>query len=480
MPIADGLARGVRSRRARSPELQSLRMSRKRREGPPSRAGSENAGKARGPSPRPLNRQALGRRILSDLRQLSRLLIEENGLSIDEEDLRTLEAQIVIEVLGPNAHARIRRRARGLVEDLERRLRELASASDEPTDGRVYCFRCESGRCEHVRPRSPQEVFAGYDTVGRPVFRGFPSLILEQRPERADALFAEPHRVVAVTQDRAALDGDQLSAFGRGSRVYEVLGQVCAGLFPEPAGAGNRPIRHALTIVRRLDASRRAQIELNAIGGQLDDEPLAALRPRDREMIVDLLRQARTRLVRARTPRHRDPTPQEVRGFLGWLGRGLEHAYRQRSRRTRHALERAEDSARPTHKALEDARRASTDRLHIDMSADTFVLLGPRRRVHVYSLSGRQVTSLVVDSDDVRRRLRDGRWRPATPEEWHGFRAVLGLDAAPGDTFDPNQHEALMRQPSEEHETGAVAQQLQPGYTMAGKPLRPVKVAVVE
>jgi molecular chaperone GrpE len=54
------------------------------------------------------------------------------------------------------------------------------------------------------------------------------------------------------------------------------------------------------------------------------------------------------------------------------------------------------------------------------------------------------------------------------------------LDAEPGEDFDPNRHEALMHQPSEEHGSGRVAQQLQPGYVMRGKTLRPVKVAVVE
>mgnify|MGYP006275425331 CR=1 FL=1 len=54
------------------------------------------------------------------------------------------------------------------------------------------------------------------------------------------------------------------------------------------------------------------------------------------------------------------------------------------------------------------------------------------------------------------------------------------LDAEPGEDFDPNRHEALMHQASEEHESGRVAQQLQPGYVMRGKTLRPVKVAVVQ
>ena len=59
----------------------------------------------------------------------------------------------------------------------------------------------------------------------------------------------------------------------------------------------------------------------------------------------------------------------------------------------------------------------------------------------------------------------------------HGIERI---EAEPGEEFDPNRHEALMHQASEEHEPGSVAQQLQPGYVMQGKTLRPVKVAVVE
>ena len=59
----------------------------------------------------------------------------------------------------------------------------------------------------------------------------------------------------------------------------------------------------------------------------------------------------------------------------------------------------------------------------------------------------------------------------------HGIERI---EAEPGEEFDPNRHEALMHQASEEHESGSVAQQLQPGYVMQGKTLRPVKVAVVQ
>jgi len=55
---------------------------------------------------------------------------------------------------------------------------------------------------------------------------------------------------------------------------------------------------------------------------------------------------------------------------------------------------------------------------------------------------------------------------------------VERLNVEPGEAFDPNQHEALMRTETDDVDSGCVAQQLQPGYTMGTKTIRPAKVAV--
>lgn len=50
-----------------------------------------------------------------------------------------------------------------------------------------------------------------------------------------------------------------------------------------------------------------------------------------------------------------------------------------------------------------------------------------------------------------------------------------------GDAFDPNQHQAVMRQPVEQYKKctePVVVQLLQKGYTMRGRVLRPAQVAV--
>lgn len=52
------------------------------------------------------------------------------------------------------------------------------------------------------------------------------------------------------------------------------------------------------------------------------------------------------------------------------------------------------------------------------------------------------------------------------------------LDPKPGDKFDPNLHQAMMEQPSEEHPAGAVIATLAAGYELFGRIVRPAMVAV--
>ena len=47
-----------------------------------------------------------------------------------------------------------------------------------------------------------------------------------------------------------------------------------------------------------------------------------------------------------------------------------------------------------------------------------------------------------------------------------------------GKPFNPEEHDALMRMPSEEHDEGVVIQEIAPGYKLGGKILRHAKVVV--
>ena len=98
---------------------------------------------------------------------------------------------------------------------------------------------------------------------------------------------------------------------------------------------------------------------------------------------------------------------------------------------------------------------------------------------------GDALSALLPVLDDIGRAREHG-------ELEGGFRQVAeALDAAvtklgltrfgqPGDPFDPTQHEALMHAYSDEVSQPTAVQILQPGYSYAGRVVRPARVAVAE
>jgi molecular chaperone GrpE len=98
---------------------------------------------------------------------------------------------------------------------------------------------------------------------------------------------------------------------------------------------------------------------------------------------------------------------------------------------------------------------------------------------------GDALSALLPVLDDIGRAREHG-------ELEGGFRQVAeALDAAvtklgltrfgqPGDPFDPTQHEALMHAYSDEVTAPTAVQILQPGYSYAGRVVRPARVAVAE
>jgi molecular chaperone GrpE len=98
---------------------------------------------------------------------------------------------------------------------------------------------------------------------------------------------------------------------------------------------------------------------------------------------------------------------------------------------------------------------------------------------------GDALSALLPVLDDIGRAREHG-------ELEGGFRQVAeALDAAvtklgltrfgqPGDPFDPTQHEALMHSYSDEVTQPTAVQILQPGYSYAGRVVRPARVAVAE
>ena len=69
-------------------------------------------------------------------------------------------------------------------------------------------------------------------------------------------------------------------------------------------------------------------------------------------------------------------------------------------------------------------------------------------------------------------------WSPASCAARSTGTASTSVDVEPGTLFDPTVHEAVLAQPSDEYEEGAVLQVLERGYLLHGRLLRPAKVIV--
>jgi molecular chaperone GrpE len=110
-----------------------------------------------------------------------------------------------------------------------------------------------------------------------------------------------------------------------------------------------------------------------------------------------------------------------------------------------------------------------------------------RERARILSMaSERLVQELLPVLDNLDRALEAGgdirEGVQATRGQLAEVLAEEGLlpVASDGQPFDPNVHDAVMGQPSEEHEDGTIIQTFQRGYLLNGKPIRPAKVVVAK
>jgi hypothetical protein len=118
---------------------------------------------------------------------------------------------------------------------------------------------------------------------------------------------------------------------------------------------------------------------------------------------------------------------------LDRLAHNIDRIYRQSSRRTLHAQDRHRDRERPASTALRDALEANTEALLRDGQEATWIVLGPKNRVHVFNDEGQHVTSIVYPGETIRKRTHTGKWKNATPEAVENFREQMRRVAeAPG------------------------------------------------
>ena len=155
------------------------------------------------------------------------------------------------------------------------------------------------------------------------------------------------------------------------------------------------------------------------------------------------------------------------------------------------APDEAEVEADPTdlERALAEAEENQNRYLRTAAELDNFRKRTVRIRAETRDDTLRDMLLQVAPLlDNFRRALGQEASDPAALREgieiiFRQFNEILsgyGLEEieAEGQGFDPNQHEAMLQIPSEEHPPGTVMQEMEKGYKLNGRVIRPSRVVV--
>jgi hypothetical protein len=331
-------------------------------------------------------------------------------------------------------------------------LREALAATALCSPGRVWCPRCASAECEHAAPADPRQVFAGWGASGLPRFLDLGQLLLEAQHPRVVELYDERPQLLTLVQGWRDLAGALLPAYRERFGGLRVHGQVVAGWYRAgaPAGPGHGRLAIAVQLLSSGEGRRRRHA-LHLLAGA-DAGLLEGLQDRHGRLPwADALRWAETTLeqIHASMRRPRAPAPAaleaRLQGLLLHLAERLERPFQGRQRRTGHAQERhssvrPENGGRPTRTALADLRAAPAERILFDPRHETYVVLGPHGRTHVFAGGGKLVTSLRYPAATIARRQKSGDWRAVAAEQAAAMRARVEalLAAAPGEYRQPD------------------------------------------
>jgi hypothetical protein len=416
---------------ADSPAPPKKRRRRKKKSPRPEQADRPPAAKpapgARGRRPKSSRPEHSALRAVRALSEMAQNLLEVDGVDpLARPRYMNIELRVPLD---PRDGAKS---ASAAVEQILKRVREVREHERALSPGAVYCYFHESADAPTSRPTECRQVFDGYGSTGRPEFTDFVTMAIERRDAGVDELLAGADVIVTHVSIGRVLRTQQLAEFGKSSPVYRILGQVDAGLYARLSS--DEKAAFSFQLLRGSTLEGKPRFRLHAVGAV----PLSDIAD---SAVAQILSRYQRRLDReslrfAGLVANGDAPDEEdfVLPILQNLAKDLSGRARRAGRRTGHAAKRVDEGQRPTAKAFEDAQAASDEAILRDDSEGTFVVLGPRGRVHVFAPDARHVTSLIMDGRSVQKRRSDARWRPAEPAERGELRIRLGRRIAGGET----------------------------------------------
>ncbi len=340
-------------------------------------------------------------------------------------------------------------RAKKFASNLMSRLELLAedlNAQHQPfPPGKLRCHWCEGFDCQDASPPEPKSVFKGYSATGLPIWSDFGSLALERSHPRVQELYEDSPVPITILQPGDQLNSDQLKIYGKNSSFYKVLAQLTVGYMKTRGERGARS-QISLTIQAVETRRGRPRVHLNVLGVLADGRPIApfleevlsfrladAIEATRRTMSeIHLVEpQKNTAETEKNSPKKQSPKAKahqrarKAYKALQKLEKTIDRIFRQNTRRTLHSRTRHRDRERPAATALRDALKARTESFYRDIQENTWVVLGPRRRVHIFNDEGQHVTSVTYPGETIRKRTSQGKWRHSETGKLSEFQAKL-------------------------------------------------------
>ena len=322
-------------------------------------------------------------------------------------------------------------------DELEKKLKkalehQLASRRRIPKS-RVFDYQTDSFDGDASAQPEPSMVFTGYGSTGHPKWEEFFQHLLTKGDDRVDEVLSHRKRV-AILEDRRALLGDVMEAFGRSRRDYSPWWQVNAGYFTLQ---GQR-----FTLTYQVLELPGPQLRAQLIA---DERLLDGMRESDGRRgqfqgLSSLLRRTDRKITLLSEELQKNPSREnrkklqhEVRKTLMHLVHAIERKDRQSNRRTEHARERQSQN-RPVHVFVGDLKRAGAEHFFRDVRKNSLVVLGKERRVHVFSTEGRHITSLRLAKKEIDNRIRRERYDCVEASEVESLRQrCLKMNESRGD-----------------------------------------------
>ena len=280
--------------------------------------------------------------------------------------------------------------------------------------GTVYCLHTKQA----LTPSDPMMIFQGYDVLGRPQWQSFLQACLEAQVSGIETAFSEHSQPIALLK---------LPPFAPKSLnvesqlVYEVLGQLSIG-----------PVNESIRAVRPQDTKRVLSIQILKLAvqqmplemrvnvlGFTEDEiqdgaargeprgPLAQIRNQLQFLQKNIAKLSEKNQKRLKTDVQ---VQQEVDDLLNTFKDAVLKIILDGKHRTHHARHRHYQMTRPTSQAWHDAAKAGKERLFFDQHHQTYVVIGPKRRAHIFNQQGKHVTSMRLGHGEVDKKQASQRW----------------------------------------------------------------------